>query len=1102
MSASYTDICAYLDGVPAASRSWAEAFYCGRLSMEAVQTFVQTMREDAESPLRQAEAGILSKELMRLTSEVSYSSAVGGGNGRIVIKLNVVLSPSEQTKVVRLVQGFCQPEFVAGGRFGNTSHAIMNAVRRATAGYTWSKIPSSVTVLEVGPDTGYWVVTSDEVRTGYKGARPILTPRDSVRLEWAAFLADEKLDAVAKDRMAQAFERKKVQEMQGSYEYIVSQDSNYDIDFNDMPVVMQKLNTRAWMGVMVRAKGVSRRSRVTSGKLDLMGVTFRVDWEADRIDFRHPSCSAFGYSHRASQYLLYEEYNGYVWDTPNAHYVYSKGPETNSELLFFSVFRVPTVMGYREPSFVEHPQAGRTRIKSVWAVGDESSGVPKSFAEVVFHVDSLNFSKVLEKRRAVDFKGSLAATVVMVRSTNVRFWLNGTPLGASQRIEARLVEAVAVVVELMAMNGRLDTNKAFDAASMAYKASLNRNSGIVGLVETIFSMRWLSGNVVGPISNIWESLRSTLIDKSLACIDDLNVEVEVEGAHIEYEVQDRARVTAKRNFSVGDQCLCRTLADLRQAEAVAVSSAIGELREARIVLEAKLPCRQCEIDVFEDIEEAAVVSDEDSSSEGSTTEIGTASTAITDVSVSWRECDGKASVERAAMEELVGLETHLIRCALNESRIDAVKLMEAGLDEAGVLAACTTRTQHCFVEVFAGRCIRRIGAKLEGIGALYDIATDSIIPTRGKGSVIRADVPNGYYYTCNRLLVWNGPEIIAAINHVLDYGRVAHMRELFSVNVGVPGAGKTYGMVQSLAERCREEPNGVLFVSATNRSVTDAKKYAKKFGYDVSVINARFMTVDSYLMHSKCASKLVCVDEYSMLHAGKIDAVVSMAGAEEVRLFGDSRQIPFDAFCADFAVEHASVRGSVDKTRVKFSPETHRLSEKGCAPWVDEYPAIYPCECCTSDEKDRAVFKWSKISSIEDVQLESGVRYHTYKQDDKDDVRLALGMREDVRVLKDMENGGISTVHEDQGASHNRVHTVRVHADYDKAQNSRNPSLFNRVNYVLTDMTRTRGDYEYSTLSDERDEIIKRVEMANSVDRIRMVRNKEGGFSGSIIDLV
>jgi len=255
-------------------------------------------------------------------------------------------------------------------------------------------------------------------------------------------------------------------------------------------------------------------------------------------------------------------------------------------------------------------------------------------------------------------------------------------------------------------------------------------------------------------------------------------------------------------------------------------------------------------------------------------------------------------------------------------------------------------------------------------------------------------------------------------------------------------------------------------------------------------------------MHCKSTAKELVVDEYSMVHSGKIDAAISLTGATNVTLYGDARQIPYDPFCADFVCERSSIRGTVSDDQVVFIPKTHRLSERGCAAWVDQYPAIYPCDCCGSDAKDRAKFEWYRVENAGAIPVLDNTRFHAYKQDEKEEMRQVMGFVGDADALRKIKNGGLATVHEDQGTTHANVLSARVFADYDKNRSVYNSSLFNRVNYVLTDMTRAQGDYRYYTICPERDEIIRRVELANDISRIELVRKRQSLFEGCLSDIV
>lgn len=1124
--ATYEEIRAYLAGIAAASPAWAEALYSARLSLEAVERYVVTMASDASSPLREAEEGILSKEIVRMNAERGVPSDGDRGNGRLPVRLRAVLSPSEQTRVSMIVSGFCQPIFVAGKKFGRNGHTVMNAARRATTAYMYSRIPRGAAVIEVGPEIIGWMtggIPDDWVKKEgvYVAARPVLTPRDSVRVDWKSFAklvlenraglwseeVRDKAGLLVKS-YGDVFRQKKIQDIGKRGEYILSTDANYDIAFDDMPVVMMATGARAWYGVMSRAKGLTKKTRVNEGSLDLMGAVYRVDWKAGRIDFKHPQCSAFGYSHDVWEYMKYEEHNGYIWSSEQADYVYSKGPETTDELLFFHVVRVPKLLGVIEPRFVEAPLAGMMEIKSVWAIGDEISGVPTAFAPVVFHVDALNFSKVLEKRRGLDCRGNLTNTVVLVRSTNVRMWINGTPVGANKRIEAKLAEATAVAIEVLAMQGRLGTNMAFSGAMEAFSLEMRKGGFWYRMLETIFDMRMTIGKVSGPITRAWQTMRSALVDVALSPLTELSVHVRVVAPHVALDDNEGFVRVKGADPGSDSQCRCMELADLRNA----LPMVVGATRIDLMKVIAKLEKRTCDICCNRIAEKMNAYVDVDldtSSEEEECFSLAGDSNSVED-SVSeysemdepyWRNEGNALRPELRAMEEFVNLETYLMKAELTELRVDASRIMEFGpYTSERVKEFCTGRTEHALLKFQSGRCIASLGADVGEVSAIYNLRDDRVIPVRKKGQVLFSTVKDGYYYTCNRLKVWNAPELVAAVNYALDYGAVSAQRCRYEVTMGVPGAGKTRGMMKVLANG--PVTSNFIVLAVTKASVAAAQKYGVEFGISEKVLKARVMTLDSYLMHCKCPADLVCVDEFPMVHIGKVDAAVSISGASVVRLCGDAQQIPYDPFNATFQMKYSRLGDSVNVQKVKFLGETHRLTRDVCAMWLDQYPYIYPCECCRVGLKERPSMEVVHIASLDAVDYDDGVRYHTYKQEEKEQLIQAKGLRSSAVELRARSRGGVATVHQDQGSTHVRVHTVRCSTVYDKNASVVNPSLYNRERYVLTDTTRHTEEYKYLTMCDEQDMVIKRIAMSRDVERLSLVARKEGFGKVSVMDML
>jgi len=309
-------------------------------------------------------------------------------------------------------------------------------------------------------------------------------------------------------------------------------------------------------------------------------------------------------------------------------------------------------------------------------------------------------------------------------------------------------------------------------------------------------------------------------------------------------------------------------------------------------------------------------------------------------------------------------------------------------------------------------------------------------------------------------------------------------------------------MMKRLSEEYKVGDKTYLVLAVTKASVAAAIKFGLEFGMPERWLKARVMTLDKYLMHGKFPADVVCADEFPMEHIGKFDASVSIAGAQAARFYGDARQIPYNPFCAEVEVVHSRLGTTVKEANTVFLPETHRLSEDVCAMWLDQYPAIYPCKCCRSGEKDKSTLEVVKIRNVDDVPFSEDVRYHTYKQEEKEELMVAKSMRGGLLELRAKKKGGLATVHEDQGSTHDDVVTVRIATNYDTNASKLNPSLYNRVHYVLTDTTRHRKSYKYYTLCAENDLIMKRIEMSRNPEWRVSVKNEQGLGEVSFFDML
>jgi hypothetical protein len=1151
--ASYTEIASYLASVPGASPTWAEGFYSAGLTLENARTLVATMAADRTSPLREAEEGVLSKEIVRMSASMG-SATDGVGNGRLRVKSHHVLSMAERTRVTRLTGHFCQPVFVARAKFARSSHTTMTAVRRMIGGYQYSRATRGARVLEVGPDVGHFIMTEDtdgmvgSECADYVGSRVAIGVRDVIRMQWGALLdriLEKKIEVrqavfdKAQAVKAGIMRNKRVEDMNEPVDGIISTDSNYDLEFHMMPGVMARTHAKWWYGTMCRAKGLTRRSRMQEGRLELCGTTWRVDWQRDRIDFRHPNCAAFGYSHKVSSYMQYEEYNGYVWHGSDAHYVYSKGPETNDELLFFSVHKVHYPMALKEPTFVEHPHANKVRLESVWAVGGEISGVPTSFEAVIYYVDPLNFAKVLEKRRELDYKGDISATLNIIRSTNVFFFLNGTPVSASTKIEARLAEATAVVVEVLCAENRLSTNMAFGQAMEQFEYDVKKSSWVMRMLESIVDIRAAVGALVAPVCDLWEGLRAPMADAATRDIRRLRVSACTEELHIKLSDGHEGGTVCGSYEYRPEVCFCSHLVgmrlDYKRKKLQRVADHVLVAMEMAIRELERVECC-CKKRILSDVEESAKIVSEASSAvggsqtsdagdEGETVsqtessdwasevnayddgyadgaDVGSGETAARKETSScveeviehggWQGSVYGTSVETRAVEEFLQISRLQVEAVLTEVRIDAQRIWDRGISEVTLSEFQTSRTKHACLEVHAGRVVKRIGAYKEVTSALYDPVTDMVWPLVERPYGLVAKVKDGWYYTNNHLKVWNHAEVSSAVQHALDVGVPRPLRALYGVTLGVPGAGKTYAAMKMLAPYLRERPEDVMYLGVTKAAVKAAVKEAVVRGVQKKVAQGRCMTVDRYLMHVKAKVKILVIDEAPAEHMGKVDAVVIISGATVVKLYGDACQVEYSPFVQGYVPECAAPGKSVPEENYDFMAESHRCNEDVCAAWLHKYPRFYPCECHRVGDKAGVSMVLKRVKNVAEIPFDKDARYHTYRQDEKEEVRQTLPFVGDMEVLRATNVGGLATVHEDQGSTHRKVVSVRPFPDYERHQSEHNPTLHNRDCYVLSDTTRHTESYVRYTACPERDGVARAIERSARPDLLLAVREKRG----------
>jgi len=204
------------------------------------------------------------------------------------------------------------------------------------------------------------------------------------------------------------------------------------------------------------------------------------------------------------------------------------------------------------------------------------------------------------------------------------------------------------------------------------------------------------------------------------------------------------------------------------------------------------------------------------------------------------------------------------------------------------------------------------------------------------------------------------------------------------------------------------------------------------------------------------------------------------ACAADVQFYGDDEQIPWLPFMASFDAMHTKFDGEV---MVEKRSMTHRFGAKTCAMWLDVYGKIYPCTCHDHSDDEPEVVRIS--SAVQVPALPSG-KILTFTQEEKITVQRELNFSESIKKLKSMDAGGLSTVAEDQGGTHDCVSVVRVVNRRDPKESRKSPSIYNRQPWVLVGTTRHKGQLRYYTAAED-DMVVARIELSRCAVRLDAV---------------
>lgn len=299
-----------------------------------------------------------------------------------------------------------------------------------------------------------------------------------------------------------------------------------------------------------------------------------------------------------------------------------------------------------------------------------------------------------------------------------------------------------------------------------------------------------------------------------------------------------------------------------------------------------------------------------------------------------------------------------------------------------------------------------------------------------------ADVSyTGWAFTNNSVIVYNGPELISAMELALTKDLAFETRLV----AGPPGCGKTYQICQVV------DVADVVLAPARKIMRDTRRALVAKSQALAAVAQVRCRTTDSYLVNytlnahvrDMTADRLMA-DEAFMAHSGRWWACAALLGVSRVWFYGDVTQIP------------PVVRPGAPKmfVRVQDLDEvvdlwlTYRCPASAVASWGD----LYSWKVRTKSNVEGALLHVDKPGSVPDWPGQ--VMLGFYQADKKELNKLYASRSPRPRI---------ATVHEVQGET---LTSVRLHRfDYRKRTDSL--ALFDNPSYVLVAMSRHKENFAY-----------------------------------------
>jgi len=887
-----------------------------------------------------------------------------------------------------------------------------------------------------------------------------------------------------------------------------------------LPQIMARHGAKLWVGFMTRAPGVRAIGGPLSGVSQVLGTRWKLDRAKDKITFHFERDGSFSYSHKFSEWVKYEELFGYRWRGRFFDYVYTRMPITTVSSLAFVVVRVPKRIGLiKEPIYKESHLAGMVQVTSVRAVGGCLGGKTPKFEPVKFELEAIVFDRMLETRLALGDRGNLATTIAYMRSARVRLAVNGVALGAVVQVPVEVLEPTAVAVEVLASDWKRSGDRDYSAI-MRVAAS---DASFMRILHYFTGLKRIVGDGANSVVDrvrvaLMAVLNGTcpIVVKAERCSPYVKVSSGdgVGEVKVTPELAVNGCGCAELSSVNSALCMANALSKQEKVELLAYAERLKAMVALCVVHDVhKVPEKEADdqyfdaADSFSVVEEDSAGSATENTSSGSTGGMSSTESKqspdtppTTASSFEHEACarlsDGESVVSEredgesdyvAAMREYAVWAQSSDRSARSEAKLNSdVLFLQGNPTEADIKRSTTAKTRHAIVAVIGGKVTNVVGTLRD-----EDDFAEVYVRTLGRTCKVFQDYTGQKYikepvtelcYTSSGLRVMNGDLLArAALNALQDLPRGFRLPRYTFVD-GVPGCGKTFEIKQEI-KKMVGEGKSVLYLSSTKASVEAVKKELEgDLGKGAFVA----MTYDAYVINGATpvgngTFDMLFGDEAPMSHKGELWVALVKSCAVDAKFYGDSKQIPWLPFMATFDARNYAFSG--DEVIVEYRHKTHRFGARTCAMWLDVYGMIFPCDCC---EHADVLPEVRHITSYAGVPECKKGKVLVFTQEEKVTSKREGGFTQTLDKLKKLDKGGLSTVAEDQGGTHDEVFVVRLVNKKNPKESRQSPSIYNRQPWVLVATTRHRGKLVYYTTAAD-DAVVARIALASCNVRVEAV---------------